>query len=87
MSVSYYTNNYIFKPSVRKHKKYDVFTLEGEYITSFGDKRYEQYRDNIGHYADKNHYDKERRNRYFKRHGNRFKFETAGYFSAFYLWN
>jgi len=87
MSVSYYTNDYIFKPSRRKNKKYDVFTLDGEFITSFGDKRYEQYRDNIGHYADKNHYDKDRRYRYFKRHGNKFKFESAGYFSALYLWN
>ena len=92
MSISYYTNDYIFKPSVRKHKKYDVFTLLGEYITSFGAIKengvpYEQYRDNIGHYADKNHYDKDRRNRYFKSHGNKFKFESAGYFSALYLWN
>lgn len=84
--ISYYKDDYIFRPSRRQNKKYDVFSLDGEYIVSFGDKRYQQYRDGIGHYTNLNHYDKERQIRYFKRHGSIYKFESAGYFSAFYLW-
>jgi len=84
--ISYYKDDYIFRPSKRKNKKYDVFTLNNEYITSFGDKRYQQYYDHIGFYKDLNHYNKERQYRYFKRHGTAFKFESAGHFSAFYLW-
>lgn len=39
---------YIIRPSTRKFKKYDAFNQEGKKITSFGDNRYQQYRDKIG---------------------------------------
>jgi hypothetical protein len=43
MTFSKKLGNYIFKaPSKRQYKKYDVYDLNNNYITSFGDIRYEQ---------------------------------------------
>ena len=75
---------YTFKKSKRKNKKYDVYK-NGKYLVSFGDNRYEQYKDKIGLYSSKDHLDKKRRELYYKRHGNA-KFETAKWFSHKYLW-
>lgn len=80
-------DGYIFvAPSRRKHKKYDVFTKDRKYITSFGDERYGQFKDRIGHYTHLNHNDKSRRELYYKRHGKEAKKNSAKYFSHKYLW-
>jgi hypothetical protein len=75
-------------PSRRKNKKYDVYKKKrGElvYITSFGDRNYQQYKDKIGHYKTKDHGDKKRRTSFLKRHGTAV-FESANWFSQKFLW-
>ena len=73
-------------PSRRKNKKYDAYyTKTGEYITSFGDKRYEQYKDKIGHYKSKDHKDPKRKASYHARHGAATPL-SAKYFSHRFLW-
>jgi len=62
-------------PASNKLKKYDVYDKNYKYITSFGAIRpngipYEQYYDKLGYYKDYNHNDKQRRDRYRKRHIN-----------------
>jgi hypothetical protein len=84
-------NGYVFKaPSQhRKFKKYDVYDSNDKYITSFGDIRYEQFHDKIGHYKDKDHNDPTRRDNYRSRHKHDILDKnrpTAGYFSWTYLW-
>jgi hypothetical protein len=83
--------HYIFKKSTRKHKKYDVYKIingEWRYLVSFGDNRYQQYKDKtpLKLYSSKDHNDKERRKRYYQRHGKNPVFESAKYFSHKYLW-
>jgi hypothetical protein len=82
-------DNFIFKaPSKRQYKKYDVYDLNNNYITSFGDNRYEQFKDRIGFYSNKDHNDNKRRNLYRLRHSkdNLTNTKSAGYFSFYYLW-
>ena len=74
-----------FTPSKTKNKKYDVYSKNVK-IVSFGDKRYEQYNDKIGHYKDLNHYDEDRKKLYYDRHGKKSKKYSAKYFSHKYLW-
>jgi len=76
---------YEFKVSTRKNKKYDVYKND-KYIISFGDKRYQQYNDKIGHYSYLNHLDEKRRQNYYKRFGSKVKYESAKWFSHNYLW-
>lgn len=52
--------------STRKNKKYMVLNNNNN-IVHFGDKRYEQFRDDIGLYKNLNHNDKERQKNYCKR--------------------
>lgn len=77
---------YKFKVSTRANKKYDVYDEKGKYITSFGDKRYQQYEDKLGHYKHLNHKDTKRKLNYYKRFGENAKEGTAKYFSHKYLW-
>lgn len=72
-------------PSRRKHKKYDVFK-NGVYIVSFGDNRYSQFKDKLGHYRSKDNNDKKRRELYYKRHGRDAVRHSAKWFSHKYLW-
>lgn len=71
--------------SNRKNKKYDVFK-NGKYLVSFGDVRYEQYYDKLGHYSHLNHLDEKRKSNYYSRFGNDAKKDSAKYFSHMYLW-
>ena len=83
----YNKGRFIFSaPSKRKNKKYDVYDKQNKYITSFGDKRYEQYKDKIGYYSHKDHNDKKRRDNYYSRHGKTATPLSARYFSHKYLW-
>jgi hypothetical protein len=78
-------DNYEFKKSSKKNKKYDVFKNK-KFIVSFGDKRYQQYNDKIGLFKNLNHNDEKRKNNYYSRFGKDAKNETAKYFSHKYLW-
>ena len=78
-------DGFIFKMSKRKNKKYSVYK-DGKYITSFGDNRYQQFKDKIGLYKHKDHNDKERRKRYYLRFGKETTKYTPKWFSHRYLW-
>lgn len=81
---------FIVKVSKRKHKKYDVFLKEKtklKYVLSFGDNRYEQYRDRLGYYNAIDHNDLIRRNDYYKRHGSHNNnIYSAKWWSHTFLW-
>ena len=83
--MEYKKDGYTFKVSSQKNKKYDAF-IKDKKITSFGDKRYEQYQDKIGFYKNKDHKDKKRKNAYYSRHEKNAVKNTAKYFSHKYLW-
>ena len=80
-------DGYIFKVSNRKNKKYDVYSASsGKYLVSFGDTRYEHFKDKIGFWKKKDHGDIKRRELYKKRHNSNPKIGSAGYFALKYLW-
>jgi hypothetical protein len=72
-----------FQKSTRKHKKYQVKV--NNKTVHFGDNRYQQYKDKIGLYSMLDHGDKERRKRYYARHGKAVKYSPK-WFSHNYLW-
>ena len=76
---------YNFKISTKKNKKYDAY-LNGNYIISFGDLRYQHYFDKIGAYSHLNHHNSKRRYNYYQRFGIDSNPNTAKYFSHNYLW-
>ena len=76
---------YVFKPSTRKNKKYDVYKND-KYLISFGSSSNQHYFDKIGYYYNLNHLDKQKKDNYYKRFGKEAKFESAKYFSHKYLW-
>ena len=80
-------NKYLLEPSKRENKKYDVY-YDNKYITSFGDKRYEHYKDKIGYYKNLDHNDKKRRKLYRDRHKNDYIDDSnyAGFWSYHFLW-
>lgn len=74
-------------PSKREHKKYDVYDKDDKYLASFGDVRYQQYHDKIGHYKNLDHMDNQRRINYNTRHAKDLdNYPHAGYFSGRFLW-
>ena len=74
-----------YAPSTVNNKKYDAY-VEGKKF-SFGDNRYQQFKDKIGYYKTLDHKDVKRQNNYIKRHINdRLNTYSPGYFSMFYLW-
>lgn len=78
-------NNYIFKaPSRRAYKKYDVYDLSMRYLTSFGDRRFQHFRDRIGYYKKLDHKDPQRRRNYRARHAGDNR--LAGKLARKYLW-
>mgnify|MGYP003338381881 CR=1 FL=1 len=79
--------NYTFvAPSKYKYKKYDVYK-DGHYIVSFGDARYQHYKDIIGAYDFLDHNDPIRRKLFKQRHSQRLNdLESATWFSDKFLW-
>ena len=71
--------------SDRKFKKY--YAIVGNRKIYFGDSRYQQYHDKMGHYANLDHHDKKRQKRYKMRHekDRHIKF-SAGWFADKILW-
>lgn len=90
-------SKYEIKKSTRKNKKYDVLK-DGKYLLSFGDSRYEHFKDStpIKAYSNLNHNDTERRKNYLARHHKgvtnktealkQVDPESAKWWSTKYLW-
>lgn len=81
----------LYRPFVSesRHKKYSVIVPSesgGRRTVHFGDNRYEHYRDRIGAFAALNHGDRERRRRYYQRHGPSDDRSSAKYWSHKILW-
>jgi len=55
-------------------------------IIHFGDSRYEQFKDKLGHYKHLDHHDTERKTRYYQRHGRTTNKDSAKYWSNNILW-
>ena len=82
-----------FEKSSTAHKKYDALLLNkqtGKTVrVSFGDNRYQQYKDRtgLGLYSHMDHHDAQRRKNYLTRHGGDKDYKySSGWFSARYLW-
>tara|TARA_R100000654_G_scaffold24805_3_gene47992 strand:- start:1518 stop:1784 length:267 start_codon:yes stop_codon:yes gene_type:complete len=81
----------LYKPFVSKakNKKYSVYvkgTNGRPKLIHFGDKRYQQFKDKIGHYKSLDHGDKNRRRLYFIRHGKATSKDTPKWWSHKILW-
>ncbi len=81
----------LYKPfiSKAKNKKYSVYVKNGKggiKLIHFGDSRYGQFYDKIGHYSKLNHNDKKRRDNYYSRHGEATSKDSAKYWSHKILW-
>lgn len=78
---------YTIIPPVVKGKKYSVLK-DGKYLLSFGSSAHEQYKDvtGLGLWTHKDHLDKERRRRYYARHGKATNKDSAKWWSHHYLW-
>ena len=74
--------------SKAKNKKCSVYVRKHgrKRLIHFGDKRYQQYRDKLGHYRELDHNDPERRKRCYDRHGPSGDKDTAKYWSHKILW-
>ena len=57
--------------STAKNKKYSVYVLKDgkRRLIHFGDSRYGQFRDKLGHYSHLDHKDEARRQAFYRRHG------------------
>ena len=80
---------YYVEKSKRKYKKYDVYDKDEKYIISFGDTRYEHYKDKLGLYSKLDHEDKDRQENYLKRSkgiGNINNPKSANFWSRNILW-
>ena len=82
-----------FEKSHLSNKKYNAVllnkTTKKEKRVPFGQKGYQQYKDNTGLdiYTKVNHLDKERRRLYRNRHdGEQYNKFSSGYFSYYFLW-
>lgn len=80
-----------FVVSKTPHKKYDAILYDEKTgkakRVSFGDTRYKQYNDRLGHYKMLDHHDPERRKRYRQRHyKTHFKKYSPSWFSWHFLW-
>ena len=82
----------LYKPfkSKAKNKKYSVYVMKDgkKKLIHFGDSRYGQYKDKLGHYSHLDHKDAKRRKAYYDRHGdkNTTDKDTAKYWSHKILW-
>jgi len=83
-------NKILYKPfiSKAKNKKYSVYIMKNnkKRLIHFGDKRYQQFKDKLGHYSSLNHNDKKRKELYYKRHGKTNDKNTAKYWANKILW-
>ena len=75
-------------PSKAKHKKYSVYVLRDgkRKLIHFGDRRYQQFRDRLGHFSHLDHNDQRRRELWYARHGRTNDRSSARYWAARVLW-
>ena len=81
----------LYKPfiSKAKNKKYSVYVKNGKggmKLIHFGDSRYGQFKDKLGHYSSKDHKDPKRKKAYYDRHGEAKSKDSAKYWSHKILW-
>ena len=81
----------LYKPFVSKakNKKYSVYVKNGKggmKLINFGDKRYQQFKDKLGHYKHLDHNDPKRKKNYYSRHGKAVGKDNAIYWSHKILW-
>ncbi len=81
----------LYKPFVSKakNKKYSVYVKgknDKPKLIHFGDSRYEQFKDKLGHYKTKDHGDAKRKKAYYDRHGQTNDKNSAKYWSHKILW-
>ena len=86
-----FKNKMLYKPFVSKakNKKYSVYVKgpTGKIkLIHFGDKRYGQYHDKLGHYKNKDTNDLKKREAYYARHGGSKDRNTAKYWAGKVLW-
>ena len=86
-------NKELYKPFVSKakNKKYSVYVKadnkSGIKLIHFGDKRYQQFKDKLGHYKSLDHNDPKRRKAYYDRHGKeKGSKDKAKYWAHTILW-
>jgi len=83
-------NKPLYKPfkSKAKNKKYSVYVMKNgsKRLIHFGDSRYPQFRDRLGHYSSKDHRDPKRKKAYYARHGEETDKNTARYWAHRILW-
>ena len=84
---------YIIVSPMRKNKKYSVMKYnkekkEYDYLLSFGDSRYQQFKDKtpLKLWSNLDHGDLNRKYLYYKRHPITDNKESASYWSNKYLW-
>ena len=85
----YLREGYKIYVSKKKDKKYDVYDKNDKFITSFGSKNMEHYKDLLGYYSFLNHYDEKRRDAFKKRFNkliNTNNKMSGIYWSNKYLW-
>lgn len=81
----------LYKPfkSKAKNKKYSVYVKSktgGKKLIHFGDSRYQQFKDKLGHFSKLDHNDPKRKKAYYSRHGKATSKDTAKYWSHKILW-
>jgi len=81
----------LYRPFVSKakNKKYSVYVKSksgNPRIIHFGDKRYQQFKDKLGHYSRLDHGDNKRKKSYYSRHGKALGKDNAKYWSHKILW-
>ena len=83
---------FYIQKSTRQHKKYDIYKKlkDGtyKYFLSFGDNRYQHFKDRtpIKAFSNLNHGDPDRRKLYYNRHGLTKSKSSSKYWSNKYLW-
>jgi hypothetical protein len=86
MKVRGYPNIY-FMVSKNPLKKYDAYDKKtNKKIASFGSRLHEHFFDKIQAFSALNHLDKERRRRYYLRHGKKATKYSPKWFSHHMLW-
>lgn len=80
-------------PPIRKNKKYSVLVLnpktqQYEYLLSFGDARYDHYKDStkLKLWSHLDHNDENRKRLYYARHGETDDINSARWWSNRFLW-
>ena len=80
----------LYKPfkSSAKNKKYSVYVMKdgSKRLIHFGDSRFTQFKDKLGHYRKLDHGDTKRRDQYYARHGPSTDKNSAKYWSHKTLW-